>query len=234
MDTDVIIKANGHGIIVMLNNRIPFEELTACVRQKFINAVSYFKKTGSVYVSFQGRKLTEEETAHLFHVINHIPGIDIRFLRKMEHPAESLPKRELMIPPHNVRLLTDKKAAPADDRNLFYEGQLKSGQILEVKRSIIVLGDVWQGAKIISGGNIIIIGSLYGTAIAGKSHDTNRFVLAQNMQPVHIQIGNVRKDFSIRNQKKFHTKDAVMAYCENGQLIFESLSHTSFHDKMYF
>lgn len=233
MDTDVIIKANGHGIIVMLNNRIPFEDLVSSVRQRFIRSMPHFKEKGSVYVSFQGRILSEEEITKLFHVINHIPGIDIHFLRKMEQSVKTISDKALIVPTHHARVLNERHTTSAGVRNLFYEGQLKSGQILEVKKSIIVLGDVWQGAKIISGGNIIIIGNLYGSAVAGKDMHPKRFVLAQNMQPVHIQIGNVRKDFSIRYQKKFHTKDAVMAYSENGQMIFESLSHTSFYDKMY-
>lgn len=233
MDTDVIIKANGQGIIVMLNNRISFEDLISSVRQKFMKSMSHFKEKGSVYVSFQGRILSEEEISKLFHVINHIPGIDIRFIRKNEKNNETMSDTALIIPPHSSKEFAENFITTPGIRNLFYVGQLKSGQILEVKKSIIVLGDVWQGAKIISGGNIIIIGNLYGTAVAGRDHQQKRFVLAQNMQPVHIQIGNVRKDFSIRNQRKFHTKDAVMAYCENGQMIFESLSHTSFYDKMY-
>lgn len=229
MDTDVIIKANAHGIIVVLNDSIAFETLIASVRQKFMKSVAHFKERGNVYVSFQGRKLSGAETDCLLHVMNHIPGIDVCFLKKQElaHGSECA----LMIPPQTVSRKIysgDKVAVQTGTRNLFYQGQLRSGQILEVKKSIIILGDVWQGAKIISGGNIIIIGNLYGTAVAGRDGHPKRFVLAQNMQPVHIQIGNVKREFSQRNQKKFHTKDAVMAYIENGRMIFEALSHTSF------
>ena len=73
----------------------------------------------------------------------------------------------------------------------FYKGTLRSGQVIECKTSIVILGDVNPGAKIIAKGNIVVLGSLRGNAYAGAAGDEHTFVAALDMDPVQIKIGNV-------------------------------------------
>ena len=49
-------------------------------------------------------------------------------------------------------------------------------QVIECKTSIVVLGDVNPGAKIIAKGNIVVLGSLRGNAYAGAAGDEHTFV----------------------------------------------------------
>ena len=51
----------------------------------------------------------------------------------------------------------------------FYKGNLRSGQVLESYSNITLIGDVNPGAKIISHGSIVILGSLKGNACAGAA-----------------------------------------------------------------
>ena len=97
----------------------------------------------------------------------------------------------------------------------------------KLKKSIIIIGNVEKRAKVISGGNIIILGSLQGSAVAGKDLQKKRFVLALTMEPVHIKIGTVSYAAKRQFHDKLNTKDAVIAYCENDQLIFQPLSQAS-------
>ena len=50
--------------------------------------------------------------------------------------------------------------------------------ILCLQKSLIILGDVGPGAKVISGGNIIVLGALRGHAYAGIDNDDNCFIAA--------------------------------------------------------
>ena len=72
----------------------------------------------------------------------------------------------------------------------FYKGNLRSGQVLEVETSVIVIGDVNVGAKVVSKGNIIVIGNLKGNAFAGAGGNKDAFVLALGMQPIQIRIAD--------------------------------------------
>ncbi|HMO17181.1 MAG TPA: septum site-determining protein MinC [Oligoflexia bacterium] len=72
-------------------------------------------------------------------------------------------------------------------------GTLRSGQRIETPFSLIVLGDVNPGADLIAGGDVVVIGSLRGTAHAGAYEDDNldRVVIALQMQPMQLRIGSV-------------------------------------------
>ena len=83
----------------------------------------------------------------------------------------------------------NKKYARKDIPYIFI-GDIGRKQTLEIKGNVIILGNVAREAKVVSGRNIIVIGGLYGTAIAGKSNKYDSFVLAMYMAPKFLQIGN--------------------------------------------
>jgi hypothetical protein len=72
-------------------------------------------------------------------------------------------------------------------------GTLRSGQRVETPFSLIVIGDVNPGADIIAGGDVLVMGSLRGTAHAGAYEDDtlDRVVIALQMQPMQLRIGSV-------------------------------------------
>ena len=63
--------------------------------------------------------------------------------------------------------------------------------MLESVSSVVIVGDVNPGAKIISQGNIIVLGALKGNAYAGAAGDSNCFIVALEMDPIQIQIGDI-------------------------------------------
>jgi septum formation inhibitor MinC len=85
-------------------------------------------------------------------------------------------------------LLFDEEA---NSRIIF--GTLRSGQRIETPFSLVVIGDVNPGADIIAGGDVIVMGSLRGTAHAGAYEDDtlDRVVIALHMQPMQLRIGSV-------------------------------------------
>ena len=80
----------------------------------------------------------------------------------------------------------------------FYKGTLKDGQTLETENSVIVLGDVYPGACIVSNKDIVILGGLYGQAYAGGSGDEGHFVVALEMSPEKLKIGDFKYKTSTR------------------------------------
>jgi septum site-determining protein MinC len=86
--------------------------------------------------------------------------------------------------------------------NVFYDeeanakvvfGTLRSGQRIETPFSLLVVGDVNPGADLVAGGDIIIFGSLRGTAHASAYNDEalDRVIVALQMQPMQLRIGSV-------------------------------------------
>ncbi len=70
----------------------------------------------------------------------------------------------------------------------FYEGSLFYGQALESRSGIVIYGDVHPGAHVVSYGNILVYGSLKGSAAAGIGGDRAASVAALELEPEHLSI----------------------------------------------
>ena len=108
----------------------------------------------------------------------------------------------------------------------FYKGTLKDGQMLETENSIIVLGDVYPGACVISSKDIIILGGLYGQAYAGGNGEDGHFVVALEMSPEKLKIGDFKYKTS-EKQSKWPIKPKVqpkIAYVEDGRVKLEPIT----------
>ncbi len=73
---------------------------------------------------------------------------------------------------------------------LMLSGRVRSGQKVAARNHLVILGDVNPGAEVMAGGDILIIGSLLGTAIAGQPDNEAAIVLALDFRPTQVQIGS--------------------------------------------
>lgn len=216
----VIIKSFPDGIAVVLDPEIGFDELKAAVERKFSESAKFFG-TAKVVLSFEGRKLTEEEEIELVEVISGASRIDITCL------IEKDPEK------NEVYLNAMNKFSENSDNNdgQFYRGTLKSGQTLETDYSIVILGDVNPGAKVVSAGNIVVLGTLYGSAYAGGMNGNN-FVAALEMKPTQIKIGDI---IAKQGEKGFfgllRSKPVPkIAYVEGSQIMIRPITKELLND----
>ncbi len=72
---------------------------------------------------------------------------------------------------------------------LVIAGRVRSGQKIQAEKHLIILGDLNPGAEAIAGGDILIMGSLLGTALAGQPDNEDAIVMAFDFRPTQIQIG---------------------------------------------
>ena len=112
-----------------------------------------------------------------------------------------------------------------DANSKIMTGTVRSGQKIETPFSLVVIGDVNPGADLVAGGDIVVMGSLRGTAHAGAYDDKNvdKFILALNMQPVQLRIGSVISRGS--NEKAGKTE---IARIDNRRIIVENFNPRSF------
>lgn len=97
-------------------------------------------------------------------------------------------------------------------------GTLRSGQRMETPFSLIIVGDVNPGADLIAGGDIVVLGSLRGTAHASAYDDDapDRVIIALNMQPIQLRIGSV-----ISRGSDEAGKGAEIARIEDRRIVVE-------------
>lgn len=207
----VVIKSNKFGITILLDKELPFEELKEKVAEKFKEAAGFFGEV-QMAVSLEGRDLSKEEQCEILDLITENSQIQIICVVEADTEKEEYFRQSM-----NTKL--NELSA---QNGQFYKGMLRSGQVLETETSIVILGDVNPGAKIVSKGNIIILGALKGIAYAGAAGNDGAFVVALEMNPCQIRIGDVIARSS--DEKKKLEKEPKIAFIENGNIYIEPLS----------
>lgn len=220
MKNSVVIKGNKYGIIVMLDKDIPFEELLSNVTDKFKESSKFFGKV-SMAVTFQGRELTIDEERQILDVISDNSDIDVMCV------VDNNKRREEMFKEKLEQSVSDTSGSSGQ----FYKGTLRSGQVLECESSVVILGDVNPGAKIISTGNVVVLGSLKGIVYAGITGDSSSFVVALEMSPVQIRIGDVIARCSDNKSRLKKSKpETKIAFVEDDNIYIEPLSKDVLND----
>ncbi|SCI53624.1 Septum site-determining protein MinC [uncultured Clostridium sp.] len=180
MKDHVIIKSNKYGLTVYLDSEIEYKELLVEIENKF-RASSRFFRGNEVALSFENRILTKAEEKEIVGIIS--TAADIRILCIIDHDAKTN---------QMYKSIVDETLAMVPEADgTFYRGTLKRRQLLETERSIIIIGDIEEGATVVSKGNIIVIGAIYGSAQAGASGKVDAFIAALDMEPAHLKIGDL-------------------------------------------
>ena len=207
MSQHVVIKHNRYGMELVLDNKISFEELLELIIKKFQASGNFFKDK-KMAVSFKGRKLSEEEMMHIVNaimdnstiqivsIVDHDSELEKRMKARMDEYNHAVELQSYGMVQQQIEMteeMTEEmyaQYAMAQNCNAeFYKGNLRSGQVLECAASVTLIGDVNPGARIISEGNVVVLGALKGNAHAGVNGNDNCFIFALDMNPIQLQIG---------------------------------------------
>ena len=213
----VVIKGNKSGIRIVLDDVLPFPEILEEVEKKFKES-SNFLGEAQVAVSFDGRKLTEEQEAILLECIKENSKLQVVCLIDEDKQREELFMKEEMY----SKALNDRLAELNNNMGQFFKGNLRSGQVMEFETSVVILGDINVGAQVVSTGNVIVLGSLYGTVYAGAAGKENAFIVALKMNPMQIRISDVIARSS--DEKQETPAEPQIAYLQDGAIYIDTLS----------
>ena len=76
----------------------------------------------------------------------------------------------------------------------FYKTSLRCGQKVEFEGSLVIIGDVNDGAEVIAGENIIVLGDLRGLAHAGAKGNKEAIIAASSIEAPQLRISNIIKE----------------------------------------
>jgi len=225
LSTPVVLKSNRYGINLILDSEIGFEELLGCISQRFQESAAFFKDA-RLAVSFEGRELTQEEEFRIVEAITGNSSIEIICILDNDMLREEMVRQK-------IEQFEEEQSGRTGE---FYKGTLRSGQVLDCESSIVILGDINPGAKIISKGNIVVLGALKGNAYAGASGNEQAFVAALDMDPIQIRIGDViarsadkpSQDRTLLGKKKGKKKpeaaEPQVAVVKDGNIYIEPIT----------
>jgi septum site-determining protein MinC len=83
------------------------------------------------------------------------------------------------------------KPARTEADTLLVKRTLRSGQQVDFPGNVVVVGDVNPGAEIRAGGDIVVMGVMRGVAFAGSSGNRNAQVIAYQLKPSQLRIGDL-------------------------------------------
>lgn len=217
MNENVVIKSYQNGITLILQEQVPFEELLGEIAYKFHESGRFFGNS-KMALALEGRSCSEEEERLILQAIQDNCEVNIVCLVGRDEETNQNYLKAIQ------EIETQRRQTESEGQ--FYKGTLKNHQVLETESSIVVLGDVYPGSAIISSRNIIILGGLYGEAYAGGNGDSNHYIVALEMEPEKLQIGDFKYKTSEKGNK-WSIKPKVkpkIALVKNKRIIMEPLT----------
>ena len=115
---------------------------------------------------------------------------------------------------HGIKKTFRKEIETSETK--YYKGSLRSGQRIEFEGSVVILGDVNDGAEVIAEDNIVILGILRGMAHAGAKGNEKAIVAAHAIEAPQIRIASVIKE---RTREEIDTERYSYAYINDEEVI---------------
>ncbi|ARI76928.1 septum site-determining protein MinC [Halobacillus mangrovi] len=169
----IMIKGTRDGLTLKFDDQCTFESILDELEDKLsMNGLSDDDPMIRVTVQLGKRYLSEEQKEELTKVIRE--------------------KQNLVVENIESELITRKEALKWKENTDItpVARTIRSGQVIEVRGDLLIIGDVNPGGLLKATGNIFVMGSLRGIAHAGTEGDTNAVVAASYMQPSQLRIAD--------------------------------------------
>ncbi|MCI8836551.1 MAG: septum site-determining protein MinC [Hungatella sp.] len=216
MKSSVVIKSNKSGMTVILAPEVPFEELLGDIARKFEESARFW---GSVQMTLTlaGRPLAPEQEFQIANVIMDHSQIEIVCLVDLD--SNRIRRCE--------KALNEKLMELSSCTGQFYRGHLHRGESLESEASIVVIGDVEPGARVTAKGNVIVLGELKGTVVAGASGNREAVAVALTMAPYQLKIAGFETEINEKGRRL--GRGPMTASVENETICLNSIKKSIFN-----
>lgn len=198
----VTIKGTKNGLLFFLDDSRPFSEVLNELKHKLEHKQAAQIWDGpqmNVQVKLGQRQITKPEELAVRECFSIHKNLIVQ-----EFVSEGIP--EVLHPQLGIQMLT---------------GTVRSGQVLNFHRSLLLLGDVNPGGSVQSTGSIYIMGALRGLAHAGSQGDETAIIAASIFRPTQLRIA----DIISRPPDQWEESENSMrfAYLVNNQISVEKM-----------
>lgn len=187
-------------IIIRISEGAEHDEIMECLNKK-IPALKKLYKTEKTPICVVGKVLKNKEIDEIKRIITSNIDVKVTF---------DSPK---VLGLYGIKKIFEKDIDNSETK--FYKGSLRCGQKVEFEGSLVVLGDVNNGAEVIAGENIVVLGILRGLAHAGAKGNTKAIIAANSIEGPQIRIANKIKEIGKEEAKSKY------AFISNDEINFE-------------
>lgn len=179
------IKGSGSGLLITADTTVPVENLTAELDDR-LKRFNHLDENVPITLDLGEKSKHGSLFKTLSDFLKKNFGIDVvpkSGVRQQPTKLEDLPHKA-----QNIPIEGNLNTYQANAQLL--AGRVRSGQKIYTRSHLIILGDVNPGAEVSAGGDIIILGSLRGTALAGQPSNDESVIIALDFRPTQIQIAS--------------------------------------------
>ncbi len=178
MRENVVFKGNKSGLQLMLNETADFEVILKQLKAKLESATQFFTSGTTVKVPPSVvRLLTAEQREQL---IDLFAGYGLNW-KEVSSSEQAKPNQPLV----------KKEPEKAKPHTVIITKMIRNGQVISHSGSIVIIGDVNPGAKVIAGGDIVIYGTCRGVAHAGANGDEQATITANKLLASQLRIAGL-------------------------------------------
>ena len=221
----VELKGYLDGLRLIIDSDASIAEIELAIKQRLANLGDSLTGT-TVKIEQLNRSLSSEEVSYFYSLMQREYGLvppytdeEIVDSSQLTSPSAEQPIRGIPANPPNASIYHESLSEEREKAELIRH-TLRSGQVERfLEGNIVVIGDVNPGAEVTASGDIIILGNLRGIAHAGALGNIAAAVIAMNMEPTQLRIGNV---ITRPPPRKHRRKPAMeVARIKQGNVIVE-------------
>ncbi|WP_077621363.1 septum site-determining protein MinC [Sediminibacillus massiliensis] len=169
----VTIKGTRDGLTLYIDDSCSFNELLHQLDQTLsTNHVDEEEPMITVSIQLGNRYLHESQEEQLRDLIRNKNKLVVQSIE-----SDVIPKRQALEWKEDSEVKVINKV-------------IRSGQVVEVKGDLLLVGDVNPGGKIAASGNIFVMGNLRGIAHAGLHGNRDAVIAAAFMKPTQLRIAD--------------------------------------------
>ncbi len=229
LKNSVAFKGTSNGLFIEIDEDLTFEEVIDVIKGLHKQSGQFYK--GGTVIGLVGKALTYREKGVLEEILVEQFALNIESLEAPVAKRSPKPKPEKKL---EKEVPVEKKPAPPKVEKApepepvsepivkthYVFGTMRSGQSVEHRGDVVVIGDVNPGAQIIAEGNIFVMGRVLGFVHAGSGGDDTAFVVANLLKPTQIRIS---KFISVPPNEDVTTQNATpeRAYVSEGIIKIE-------------
>lgn len=205
MRSGVNINLKKENIVIKLNEETSQEDIMYLLRKKIPELKKLYQGDKTPIV-ITGKVLKNKEIDEIQELIKKYIDVKINF----DSP------RTLGL--HGIKKTYNKEIATSETK--FHRGAVRSGQKIEYEGSLVILGDVNDGAEVIAGENIVILGILRGLAHAGAKGNKDAMIAASSIEAPQLRIANVVRERE-REEIQEDTRKIYAYLNEKDEMVIE-------------
>lgn len=179
MKNCITINTKKDSIVIKIDENAEQDEIMQELNQKLVELKKLYKEDDTP-ITVTGKVLKNKEIDQIQEEINKNINVKVFF----DSPR--------ILGLHGIKKTFNKDIATSETK--FHKGALRSGQRIEFEGSLVILGDVNDGAEVIASENIVVLGALRGLAHAGAKGNNDALIAASSIESQQIRISNVVKE----------------------------------------